>query len=462
VKASVAHKTFNKRSERIAFDTEHRSKINFNISRYDEAVARGKTLYKDHETARSRAGFIRYKVINELDKYLIEFEDNFTRNGGKVIWARTAKEALKEISNVVGKHEITTTVKSKSMITEEIELNAYFSDLGIEVLETDLGEFIVQQAGEKPYHIVTPAMHKSKEDVAELYHEKFDTDINMSPEELTFYTRQLLREKFRSAELGITGANFLIADTGSIALTENEGNGLLSMSFPKIHIAIAGIEKIIPRLEDLDLFWPLLATSGTGQAMTVYNSVVSGPRKNGEIDGPDEMYVVLLDNGRTRLLSEERQRQALCCIKCGACLNICPVYKNIGGHSYGTTYSGPIGSVITPNLKDINAYKHMSYASSLCGMCTTVCPVRIPLHELLLANRNAAVKNGHHTFVEKQSIRVSTKTLMTRKRLDMLSGKQKRFLMKTFMKKKWGPRRELPHFADKSFQEQWKDQKGVG
>ena len=457
MKSSIENSSFLAASEKVAFDTEHREKIKFNMSRYDNAVDKGKKRYRDLEIARERAGFLKYKVINELDRYLIEFEDNFTANGGKIIWAQNSDEAINEILKIASYHNVKSAVKSKSMTTEEIELNDAFVKEGIDVVETDLGEFIVQKAGQKPYHIVTPAMHMSKKDVALLYNEKFGTSEDLTPEELTQYTRELLRNKFTSADLGVTGANFLIADTGSIALTENEGNGMLTMSFPKVHIAIAGIEKIIPKLEDLDLYWPLLAVHGTGQPMTVYNSIISGPRKNGETDGPENMYLILLDNGRTNLLKEERQRQALSCIRCGACLNSCPVYKNIGGHTYNTTYSGPIGSVITPFMAGEKKFKHLSFASTLCGKCTTVCPVKIPLHELLLVNRNHSVKKGQYTFLEKQTISISSRALRSRKMLDLLSGGTKNSLMKFAVSKSWGPRRELPEIAPKSFSQIWKE-----
>ena len=460
MKASPENKTFLKKAEQVAFDKVHREKIKFNISRYDKAVEKGKNIYQDLDLARSRAGFLKYKVINDLDKYLIEFEDNFTKNGGKVIWAKDSREAVNAILRIAKDNMVRKVVKSKSMTTEEIEINEAFKKNKIESLETDLGEFIVQQAGQKPYHIVTPAMHMSKGDIAELYHEKFQTPESLTPEELTAYTRDLLRKKFIESDMGITGANFLIADTGSVAVTENEGNAMLSMSFPKIHVAIAGIEKLIPKLEDLDLYWPLLATHGTGQNMTVYNSIISGPKKAGEKDGPEVMYVVLLDNGRTNLLSKERQRQALSCIRCGACLNACPVYKNIGGHTYQTTYSGPIGSVISPYLQDQKTWKHLSFASSLCGKCSEVCPVKIPIHELLLVNRNDAVEKGFYTFFEKQSIKVSTKALSSRKKLDFFDGKTKNFGSKLFVEKIWGPRRDLPEFAEKSFSKQWKEEHG--
>ena len=457
MKSSIENSSFLAASEKVAFDTEHREKIKFNMSRYDNAVDKGKKRYRNLEIARERAGFLKYKVINELDRYLIEFEDNFTANGGKIIWAQNSDEAINEILKIASTHNVKSAVKSKSMTTEEIELNDAFVKEGIDVVETDLGEFIVQKAGQKPYHIVTPAMHMSKKDVALLYNEKFGTSEDLTPEELTQYTRELLRNKFTSADLGVTGANFLIADTGSIALTENEGNGMLTMSFPKVHIAIAGIEKIIPKLEDLDLYWPLLAVHGTGQPMTVYNSIISGPRKNGETDGPENMYLILLDNGRTNLLKEERQRQALSCIRCGACLNSCPVYKNIGGHTYNTTYSGPIGSVITPFMAGEKKFKHLSFASTLCGKCTTVCPVKIPLHELLLVNRNHSVKKGQYTFLEKQTISISSRALRSRKMLDLLSGGTKNSLMKFAVSKSWGPRRELPEIAPKSFSQIWKE-----
>src|SRR6476659_7549916 len=287
------------------------------------------------------------------------------------------------------------------MVTEEIHLNEFLEKNNITSVETDLGEYIQQLDNEPPYHIVTPAMHKSKEDVAKLFAEKLGTDPALTPEQLTLVARQVLRDKYMQAEIGITGANFIIADVRAIAVTENEGNARLSCAMPKTHIVVAAIEKVIPSLNDLALFWPLLATFGTGQKITVYNTLISGPRQPGEPDGPEEMYVILLDNGRTNLLANEKAREALYCIRCGACLNACPVYKNIGGHSYETTYSGPIGSVITPHLRDMGEWKHLSYASSLCGNCTEVCAVKINLHELLLENRHEAVVGGKVSWQEK-------------------------------------------------------------
>ena len=448
---------FLKESERKAFDLEHRVKINYNISKYDSAVIRGKKQFADLELARKRAFSIKHKVVNNLEKYLIEFAANFEKNGGKIIWATDSEEASREIVGIIKQRNASHVVKSKSMTTEEIELNEAMEKEGIESLETDLGEYIVQVAGEKPYHIVTPAMHKSKEDIAELFHEKFNTDRNSTPEELTAFVRKKLRKKFQEAEIGITGANFLIAETGSVCLTENEGNGLMSMSFPKVHIAVAGIEKIIPSLSDLDLFWPLLASHGTGQNITVYNSIISGPRQEGETDGPEEMFLVLLENNRTELIKKTKQRSGLMCIRCGACLNACPVYKNIGGHTYDTTYSGPIGSVITPHLKGMEEYNHLSFASSLCGNCTEVCPVKIPLHELLLENRNEAVQAGFSKSSDRISMGGMKYILQKRKRLDMFNPRLKNIGMRLIFKNVWGPRRELPKFANKSFHQLWLD-----
>jgi len=451
------YKEFLKDAEKVAFDLEHRRKIRHNISRYDAQVPKGKAQFADLENARCRAANAKHKILNDLEHYLVEFEKNFERNGGKVIWAPTRKDALREIQNILKDHKARMVVKSKSMISEELELNEHLEKRKIEAVETDLGEHIVQVAGEKPYHILTPAMHKSKEDVARLFHEKFGLDEDATPEQITKYVRKVLREKFRGADAGITGANFLIADTGSVCLTENEGNGLMSVSFPKVHIVIAGIEKLIPSLSDLHLFWPLLATMGTGQKVTAYNSILSGPAREGETDGPREMYVILLDNHRTDVMENERLRRAMSCIRCGACLNACPIYKNIGGYTYGATYTGPIGSVITPHMENMRDYRHLSYASTLCGNCTSVCPVKIPLHELLLLNRSISVEDGYTTTGEQIVMRTIRRVLLSRGLMNMGSGKLKNLLARFFFSKAWGPRREFPKLEQKPFNKMWKE-----
>ena len=316
-----------------AADREHRRKINFNIGKYNAVVPKGKEQFTNVNLAREKAKNIKWKAIENLDKMLESFEAKITKRGAKVIWAEDAKQALEEIGKICAEKNCKTLVKSKSMVTEEIHLNKFLEAQGIESVETDLGEYIQQLDGEPPYHIVTPAMHKSKEDVAKLFAEKLGTDPKLTPEQLTLVARDVLRKKYAEAEVGITGANFIIADIGGIAITENEGNARLSCSMPKTHIVVAGIEKVIPSMNDLALFWPLLATYGTGQKITVYNTIVTGPKQENETDGPEEMYVILLDNGRTNILANEKSRESLYCIRCGACLNACPVYKNIGGHS---------------------------------------------------------------------------------------------------------------------------------
>ncbi|MFZ4399805.1 MAG: LutB/LldF family L-lactate oxidation iron-sulfur protein [Bacteroidales bacterium] len=457
---SEAYKKFVKDSEEKSFDKEHRRKLNFNISKYDTAVIKGKQQYKNIELAKKRAGNIKHRVINNLDKYLIEFEANFTKRGGKVIWATDSDQAMSEIVDILKKYDVKNLVKSKSMITEEIDLNEVLKHHKIDSLETDLGEYIVQIAGERPYHIITPIMHKSKEDVALLFNEKFGTPKDMNPTEIAGFVRKLLREKFINADAGITGGNFLIADIGGVVVTENEGNAMMSVSFPKVHIAIVGIEKMIPSIQDLDLFLPLLATHGTGQNITVYNSILTGPQHDGEIDGPMDMYVVLLDNQRTEVLKRKEQRRAMSCIRCGACLNGCPIYRSIGGHAYGTTYSGPIGAVIAPLMKGLGEYKHLSFASSLCAKCSEVCPVKIPLHELLLHNRNDSVKEVNPAIFEKITMWGWKKLMLNRKLMDLGSVKFKNKALKLVFSKLWGNRREVPFLAKKSFHQLWKEKRG--
>ena len=444
-------------SEEKAFDVDHRRIINNNIDKYSTAVTRGLSRIINLDNAKRKGHVIKWKVMENLDKFLPEFEANFQKRGGKVIWANDAEEANREILSIIKKANAKTVVKSKSMVTEEIHLNEFLESNNVESLETDLGEYIVQLLGQKPYHIVTPAMHLSKEDIAKLFHERFGTPIDATPEQLTLKARELLRDKYLQADIGITGANFLLADTGSIAISENEGNARLCTTFPKIHIAIVGIEKVIPSITDLDLFWPMLSTHGTGQNLTVYNSILSGPRQPDETDGPDEMYVILLDNGRTNLLAQKEQRQGLYCIRCGACLNACPVYKNIGGHAYNTTYSGPIGSIITPHERGMAEFKHLSYASSLCGRCTEVCPVKIDIHKMLLLNRRDAVNEHLVTNKERWGWSVWTKGMLKRKLTDFFGGKMKNLLLKTFFKKSWGNLREMPNVAEKSFSKQWQE-----
>jgi L-lactate dehydrogenase complex protein LldF len=451
---------FKNAAEKKAFDLEHRKRINFNIGKYKAAVIGGRQQFDDIALARRRAAVIKRKVVENLDRYLIEWESNFKKNGGKVIWAQDAEEARTEILAILKKHHVRSIVKSKSMVTEEIKINEFLTHNNIESVETDLGEYIQQLDGEPPYHIVTPAMHKSKEDIAKLFHEKLGTPIDFTPEEMVGKAREILRQKYVEAGAGITGANFLLADIGGVTVLENEGNGRLCTAFPKVHIVITGIEKILPSVQDLALFLPMLSTFGTGQKITNYNTVMSGPRKRGELDGPEEMYVVLLDNGRSNLLEQVPQRETLACIRCGACLNACPVYKNIGGFTYGKTYSGPIGSVITPYYSGYKDYVHLSYASSLCGNCTEVCPVNIDLHKYLLYNRQKAIAENS-SAIEKLVWRGWRMGVLKRGNMNRGSAGLKNTMFKTMFRSSWGKRRASIKFASKTFNEQWKEKGGT-
>lgn len=448
---------FSERSEMIPIDQEHRRNIQINTARYNKKAAIAKQQYKSLEPARKRAAYIKYKSLTELDKYLIDFELKFTSNGGKVIWAKDAAEAIEEIRKILKKSGVRNIVKCDSMVTEEIGFNAAMKKDNIQVLETGQGRFAIQLEGEKPYHISAPLIHKSKEDISELFHKKCGLPEKSSPEEVTAFVRTYMRDRFIQAETGVTGIHFLVADTGSVCITENEGNAFLSATLPPIYIAIGGVEKIIPSLEDLDLFWPLLSTYKTGEKLMAYNTVIHGPRQENEKDGPEEMYVILIDNGRTRVLEKEEQRMALSCIRCGACLNACPVYRNVGGYSYGTTYSGPIGAVITPHMRGMKEYNHLSFASTLCGKCSEVCPVKIPLHELLLKNRSEAVESGYLPMEWKTILYGWKKVMMNRWIVDFFSaGIKNRILYKT-VKKQWGEKRELPEIKSKSFNKLWKE-----
>ena len=448
--------TFIAKSTIKAADLEHRRKINFNIGRYNAVVPKGKEQFADVNLAKELAKNIKWLAIETLGQQLETFELNFTKRGGKVIWAEDTQQAIEAILNICKAKNCKKLVKSKSMATEEIHLNDALEKNGIESVETDLGEYIQQLDGEPPYHIVTPAMHKSKEDVARLFNRKLGTPVNYTPEQLTQVARKILREKYTQAEVGVTGANFIICDIGGIAVTENEGNARLSCAFPKTHIVIVGIEKVIPSMTDLALFWPMLSTFGTGQKITVYNTIITGPKQANETDGPDEMYVILLDNGRTNILKNPAQRQSLYCIRCGACLNVCPVYKNIGGHAYGTTYSGPIGSVITPNLQGMKDFKHLSFASSLCGACTEVCPVKINLHELLLENRRESVEEGFTTFSEKMAWKLWKIASLKRGLMNMGNGDIKNKVVNSLFKG-WAKHRSSLDFSQKTFNEMWKE-----
>jgi L-lactate dehydrogenase complex protein LldF len=375
-------------------DTGHRAFVRKALGGYYASRDTQKARYRDWEQARDAASLAKWSAVNRLDELLPRFVAAFEANGGKVHWARNGEEAREIILGLLRDAEARAVIKSKCMTSEEIHLNQALEADGYGVVESDLGEFIQQLRGEPPYHFVFPCMHVRRDEISDLFEKHLHSAPTDSPEELTMIARRHMRRLYVEADVGITGANFLIAETGQISITENEGNARLTAALPRIHIAISGIEKVVERLDDLAVLLPLLATAGAGQPMTCYNTLYAGPRQAGECDGPEEMHLVLLDNARTALLADPEQRDALHCIRCGACLNVCPIFKNVGGFTYGTTYQGPIGSVITPHLRGLADWNHLSGASSLCGACTDACPVRIDIHHHLLHNRRNAARTA--------------------------------------------------------------------
>lgn len=333
---------------------------------------------------------IRQRSLSKLPDLLEQLESNLTRLGVKVHWAETPDEACRIIHGIVMHHQGKLMVKGKSMVSEEIELNHYLADRGIKAVESDLGEYIVQMAGEKPTHIVMPAIHKTKEQVSELFHNNIGTPLTDDVDQLTGFARQALRDVYRTADVGLSGVNFAVAETGTLCLVENEGNGRLSTTVPPVHIAITGIEKVVAKLSDIPPLYSLLPRSAIGQNITTYFNMITGPRRSDELDGPQEMHLVLLDNGRSQAYGEEQMRRTLQCIRCGACMNHCPVYTRIGGAAYGTTYPGPIGEILSPHLLGLEPTRDLPTACTMCGACVEVCPVKIPITEQMQRLREEA------------------------------------------------------------------------
>ena len=455
---------FRQDATRVSADLRHRSTIQTALKKYEVARDARHSLFQDYQAARQRAAEIKYDAVNHLDTMLTQFASNLEANGGHVHWASTAEQAREIILGIVRSHGAKSVVKSKVMTGEEIHLNEALENAGYSVVESDLGEYIVQLRKEPPYHFVFPAMHLSRGEISALFEKELGSAPTNDPQELTMIARRVMREKYVTADVGISGANFAVAETGMISITENEGNARLTCALPKVHVALMGIEKVLPRFEDLALFLPMLGTAGAGQALTGYNSMYGGPRQEGECDGPREMHVVLLDNGRTRLLADPEQRDALHCIRCGACLNACPVYRNVGGHTYGTTYQGPIGSVITPHLRGLQDWKHLSDASSLCGACTEACPVKIDLHHHLLQNRRNATAEKPNRF--QQFAFRAYAMLVNHPALFAVAQTFGRLLQPLHRMviggrldpaRAWTATRDLPEVAEQSFRDWWKE-----
>jgi len=413
---------------------------------------------KNWEEMREAGHRIRKSVIDNIRSNLDEFEKNAVRNGIIVKRAKNALEANEIAVEIANEHQAKRIVKSKSMITEEIGYNDYMIKRDYEVVETDLGEYILQLAGESPSHLIGPAMHKSRVDIAELFNKKLKIPYSEDPQFLTRAARNILREKFLSADLGVTGANFGIVENGSIVIVENEGNARMCFTLPKVHIAFIGMERLIPKVNDLGLFMTLLSQSANGQKLTSYISLMKGPRSASSYDGAEKRYYIIVDNGRSSFLDDDYLKQALYCIRCSACYNVCPVYQNIGGHAYGWVYQGPIGAVITPQFLGLENAVALPFASSLCGSCTDVCPVKIPLHHLLLYQRNRIVKSGNTSSLEKSSMKAFTSIGKSDKKFNRvikLGRVMQNLIPFGAFVRGWSRSRELPRIANTTFHEWW-------
>lgn len=440
--------------------------------------ARASVIESDYGEAswdamRERAAAIKQSTLEHLDYYLDLVDRNVRRNGGHVHFADDAAQANAILLDIARRNGVKTVIKSKSMVSEEMGVNHVLERAGIEPVETDLGEYIIQLAGETPFHIIAPAMHKTREEVSDLFRQWLKTAPTQDIKRLCEYARDALREKFAAADMGISGANFVVAETGSVCLVTNEGNGRMTTSAPRVHVVLAGMEKIIPAWEDLALYLRLLPRSATGQRITSYNTFVGGPRSAGDEDGPEEFHLVIVDNGRMNLLRDEVLREALRCIRCGACLNHCPVYRKVGGHAYGWVYSGPIGAIVTPPMTNIKAAKDLPYASTLCGTCRDVCPVKIDIPRLLLHLRHKVAEGSEGergaTWMERLFVDRWGKAMRDRKSLEG-QARLGRLLTKPLtrggkirklpapMVGGWTASRDFPAPAPRSFARLWREE----
>jgi L-lactate dehydrogenase complex protein LldF len=417
---------------------------------------------------RDQARAIRANALANLDTLLEQLVANVEARGGHVCWAGDGAEARRYIAALARDHKVQTIVKSKSMASEEIHLNDALEEAGLKVVETDLGEYIIQLAGETPSHIIAPAIHKTREQVSSLFHRHLGVPETDDVSQMTATARSALRQSFLRADMGISGVNFGVADSGAITIVENEGNARLTTTVPRIHVAVMGIERIVANFEDLAIMLQVLARSATGQKLSVYTSIINGPARSAEEDGPEEFHLILLDNGRSAMLND-KYAEALMCIRCGACLNACPVYQAIGGHAYGGVYSGPIGAVLTPLLQPELAENHLlPHASSLCGACQEVCPVRIAIPDMLLRLRADAVKAGKTMPIERIAISTWQQAMnmpAVYRNGGKLASLATRMLARDGQVRNlpapmigaWTKNRDFPSFAPRSFSELWEE-----
>jgi L-lactate dehydrogenase complex protein LldF len=450
----LSSETFKENARAALADVQLRGALKNATSLFGEKRKQAAASLPNWEDLRNEARAIKDEVLAHLDRYLEEFVRNAESRGATVHWARDAAEANSTICGLATGRAARVVVKSKSMTTEETHLNDALEAAGMQVVETDLGEYIIQLAGEPPSHIIAPAIHKTRHQIGEL----FTSELGMAPTDdigqMTSTARATLRDRFAAADVGISGVNFAIAETGTIVIVENEGNIRLTTSLPRMHIAMMGIEKVIPRFADLDVFLKLLPRSGTGQRLTTYQSFITGTKRKPEDEGPDELHIVLLDNGRSRMLAHPVTRQSLACIRCGACLNACPVYQQVGGHAYGSVYPGPIGAVITPQLMGIEKAAQLPYASSLCGACREVCPVKIDIPRLLLHLRGE-ISPRKGSLAERLAFKVWAKVMTTPSLYKLSSVAGRMFQRVIPISRAWTNGRDLRPIESKSFHDLW-------
>jgi L-lactate dehydrogenase complex protein LldF len=452
---------------RLALQDEFlRKAVKFTTERLKQGKLNAAEEHGNWEEWRERGRQIRLHTIAHLDYYLNQFIEHARANGAIVHFAPTAQDAVRITKEIVREKRARTAVKSKSMVSEELHINDALQEEGVEAIETDLGEYIIQLAHETPSHIIIPAIHKNRQQVAELLSREAGEPLEPDTQVLAGFARRKLREKFLSADIGITGCNFAIAETGSIVIFENEGNARMVSTVPKTQITYMGMERIIPSFADLEVMAALLPRSATGQKLTVYMSAISGPRRRDDGDGPEEMHIVIVDNGRSNQLGDPEFQELLNCIRCGACLNACPVYRHIGGHAYGSVYSGPIGAVLTPALKgNVAEWDDIANASSLCGACYEACPVKIPLHDMLVYLRRRKAESGYAPAAEKLGMRGFAYVMSDHRRYEgaLRLGKlgQKLVVRDGFIKTKLGPLkgwnsvRHTPQLPESSFRDRW-------
>ena len=447
-------KLFNEAAE-IAFDEEHWQKINYSTGCYESSFVRGKVNYRNMDLEKQRAYTLRNKSVMKLEKLLVDFETHFNANGGKVLWARNANDALSLIYEIITMERANAVSRSNSMVLDEIGLNDFLERKNIALTETSVSRFVLQTAHQKSYHPLAPAIHLSKEEINAVLTENFKLKPDSNAKQMVNFVRFKTSNTIKEAKVCITGANFLLSNEGGVVLTENEGNILKASSQAKVHIVVAGLGKVIPNLDDLSVMLPLLSSHATGQSMAAYNSITFGPATEG--NGPSVMYVILLDNGRSQLLEHERQRQVISCIHCGACVSVCPIYKNVGGYTYGSSHVGPMGTVMTPLMNDLKDFAHLTSACALCGRCTEICPVKIPLDDLMIENRRFVNEEKAGTSRLDAMFRLMIWHCKSRKKLDSPLFMKKLELKRFVNAQTWGTRRTLPEFAPKSFSQIWKE-----